>query len=598
VEFNASAPLEGLTQTDASGRYRIEVAPGRYYIATGSVNAPTFFPGTTTVEAARVFTVSSGGLIEAIDFTSYVPALQTGIRGPFVPLGTGALSGNLRFPDGTPAQGVIVIVVAASPAAAPGLMPTVMTLANGIAGIGRASSDSNGRYVLQSLPAGTYYVAAGFAEAPTFYPGVADIRAATTIAVTATTNLSNLDFTVPRPPVGVTVSGQVTGIGDVPARGATVVMNSSLPPPGAYGLPPSRPPRSIPVAVDGRFEFANVFPGPYTLQASNGNLQTELTSLTVGAEPIAELKILIRAAAVSGRILWEDDTAIPAPLLFGEAILSTASNPNIVMSTLLPIAHDGTFSRLLGADEYRFYLRQLPQEYSIVSIRAGNVDLLKETLKFTGTEPVNLEVRVAKRVVSGTGVSVAGRVLDAVTAAPSTAVRITLCCLDGGVTQRYSSPLRSDGSFLFEEIPPGHYGIGLQTPVGSPNLLVVERDVVVKDQNISGLDFSSTSGFGELSANLVVEGGTPSVLAPSAMSVVFTGSNGRVRVTAQQRLPNGPYYASLPVGDRYTVSVLNLPEGFVLKSVLGSTEVRPRNNPPVGLTPVVPVVITLAPASK
>jgi hypothetical protein len=82
------------------------------------------------------------------------------------------------------------------------------------------------------------------------------------------------------------------------------------------------------------------------------------------------------------------------------------------------------------------------------------------------------------------------------------------------------------------------------------------------------------------------------------MSIVFTGSNGRLRVTAM-RLPTGQYHATLPAGDRYTVSVLNPPEGFAVKSILGSTEVRQQNIPGFGVpAPLVPLVITLAPASK
>jgi len=72
------APLEGLTETDAAGRYRLEVTPGRYYIASGSVNAPTVYPGTTDPSAARIVSVTSRGLVEAIDFSSFVPAARSG----------------------------------------------------------------------------------------------------------------------------------------------------------------------------------------------------------------------------------------------------------------------------------------------------------------------------------------------------------------------------------------------------------------------------------------------------------------------------------------------------------------------------------------
>src|SRR5678816_4402388 len=58
TDANSPAPLEGLVQTDASGRYRLELPAGRYYIASGSVASPTYFPGTTDVASARTITVT------------------------------------------------------------------------------------------------------------------------------------------------------------------------------------------------------------------------------------------------------------------------------------------------------------------------------------------------------------------------------------------------------------------------------------------------------------------------------------------------------------------------------------------------------------
>jgi hypothetical protein len=112
------APLEGLTETDAAGRYRLEVTLGRYYIASGSVNAPTFYPGTTDPSAARIVSVTSRALVEAIDFSSFVPAARPGQIAGVATLGYGFVSGVLRFPDGTPAAGIPV--VATSVALVPG----------------------------------------------------------------------------------------------------------------------------------------------------------------------------------------------------------------------------------------------------------------------------------------------------------------------------------------------------------------------------------------------------------------------------------------------------------------------------------------------
>jgi hypothetical protein len=58
-----------LAQTDPSGYYRIEdVPPGRYIIAAGSVERPTFYPGTSNGSKARAVTVSAAMPVKDINF--------------------------------------------------------------------------------------------------------------------------------------------------------------------------------------------------------------------------------------------------------------------------------------------------------------------------------------------------------------------------------------------------------------------------------------------------------------------------------------------------------------------------------------------------
>ena len=124
-----ASPFESLSETDGSGRYRLEIAPGRYYIASGSVSAPTFYPGTLDAAMARVVTVSAGAIVEAIDFSSFVPATRMPIMGG-LPVGTGVLSGVIRFPDGSPAAGISVTAVPASQFAG-GLAPAAVAAPGG-----------------------------------------------------------------------------------------------------------------------------------------------------------------------------------------------------------------------------------------------------------------------------------------------------------------------------------------------------------------------------------------------------------------------------------------------------------------------------------
>jgi hypothetical protein len=611
---NAGTALESQAQTDAAGRYRLEVAAGRYYIASGSVGAPTYFPGTANLADARVISIAAGGLVDNIDFSSFVPASRTGTITSITllpPGSTGVLQGILRFPDGAPAAGMAVLAIPAAAIAgntgtAPGgvmRMAIVRSSSGPMTTISRlivsghniigGRTDTGGLYRLDNIPPETYYVVAGFSESPIFFPGTSDILIAKTFTTTPTTLLNTLDFTVQQP-VGVTVSGRVTALGAAPAARAAVQL-VALTPPGLpsnfslFGLPSRALNTNIVTNPDGTFELPSVLPGDYSVQASSSGVHANSLNLTVSDQPVKGLEVAIAIAVLSGRILMEDGSPVPNPWVFTDAIVTTVNDPNIIGTTMMSIANDGKFSRVVEADDYRLYLRNLPDDYIVKSMTSGTQDLLKETLKVASTTSTNIEIRVAARTGTlANETKVSGNVIDGITGLLISADRVTLCCLSSGPAERYSTPLRADGSFEFAGVPRGRYKVELESRRGQPQLQVVNSDVEVANGPVTGLTILSTPQLRQLLATISFEGGNPFPATPPL--VVFTAATGRVRVTAQRHTDTYTYIAWVPAGDRYEVSVTNLPEGYSVKSD-GQVNISAAPAPPPNIT------ITIGPSA-
>lgn len=622
----AAAPtaLESIAQTDAGGRYRLEVTAGRYYIASGSVGSPTYFPGTTNVANARVISIAAGGLTENIDFSSFVPPSLTGALGlnpvpPLPPGSTGVLEGTVRFADGTAAAGFQVVAIPKAAIPQSGAINSIRMIAvnSGIPGttsirrivnnynLGQSQTDANGRFRIESLPPETYYMVTGYADAPQFFPGTTDMLVAKTFTTTPTTRESALDFVIPSPTAGVSISGRVTALAGAPAGGATVQIDSRTmnnTPFFPFGLL-SRPLRtSATVAGDGTFETPPLFPGTYTVSAGGFGVGSESRTITIKDQAVHGVDFSLPVASLTGKILMEDGSPVPNPQLFTEAVLRTVDNPNLILTTIFPISRDGSFSRLTETNTYRFYLVDLPEEYSIVSMTSGTQDLMKETLKLTSAAPATLEVRVALRTNSPVAdtVRAGGSIRDNFTGLPTAAERVTLCCFDSGPSERLSSPLRSDGAFEFASVPRGRYELGLKAGPGQPKQLIVDNPVEV-EAPVLGMTVLSTPELRQLTVNVVMENGLP-LIPEIRPTITFSGSSGRTRIVAR-RNGNAIYLVSVPAGDRYTVSVSDLPEGYTVKSITGTTEVSrtaPVNSfggvtiPPI----LAPTVITIAPGNK
>jgi len=162
----------------------------------------------------------------------------------------GTVSGTLKTPAGAPAAGVRIGLIAVPDATAKPSEASVY--------VSFAETDKQGRYRLDSVPPGRYYLTAGQVASPTYYPAGLNRESATVLAVPQGTALSGYDFTfVPSPQPAV------------PARGGgTVVVNGRIVADDGNPLP------AVPLRVVLRPNGG----GPTSVLPLAGSFQTRITA--------------------------------------------------------------------------------------------------------------------------------------------------------------------------------------------------------------------------------------------------------------------------------------------------------------------------------
>jgi hypothetical protein len=125
------------------------------------------------------------------------------LQAPFLPGQQGVVAGRVLSMDGSPAVAVRIGALAIPDSGA--VTSNASTLAS------LAQTDASGRYRLERIPPGRYYITAGFLETPTCYPGVRSASEARVVEVGPGSTTENIDFNLARP-TGVRQSGRVPGV--------------------------------------------------------------------------------------------------------------------------------------------------------------------------------------------------------------------------------------------------------------------------------------------------------------------------------------------------------------------------------------------------
>lgn len=305
----------------------------------------------------------------------------------------GVLAGQLNTPEGRPAATTRVAAMAAPEPGSP-----VASSTSTLVSIGQ--TDANGRFRLEDVPPGRYYIVAGQVEFPTYYPGVVALSAATPISVTAGAASPALDFALSRANQDGAIEATVSVLGtNAPLAGAQLTLRS----PNATSVLTAG---MAYTDADGRATFRNLSPGQYTVQAQMdgylGLLPSGITNLATPVATIAAITIapgqppqklsmsLVRGTTISGRIT--DGNGMPITgLRVSAATLNVLNGRRTLATNKTAQTDDRGQYRLfwMGAGEYYIVAESLPQRGT-----AAQADLYRGTYY-----PGALDIAKAKPVV-------------------------------------------------------------------------------------------------------------------------------------------------------------------------------------------------------
>jgi hypothetical protein len=379
------------------------------------------------------------GLSPGIGVARQTPAASN--RGAIV----GSISGRITL-DGSPLSGERVAVLAVSPTSTQG--STLMSL---------GQTDRDGRYRLEDIPPGRYYIVTGPLEAPVYYPGVRTKTEAVIVTVVAGPVLGGQDFPL-RAPITATISGRVIREGH---SAGTIVTLTTLRPIAGRNI--SRPQAIANAAIgpDDRFEFKNVLPGDYTAVVGPNLDERAVFPIAVTDKNVTGLEWVIPAAYVARApvrftVRMDCDCRVP-PVTLRFTSERSATDPEISGSYLLQLPSEAI---AIPVGEARIAVEYteaawtpIPLGFTVTGIRAGDRDLSVTPLQVgpNGAPDVTIHIGLP---TPAPWVRINGQVTGLATAS----VRATSIRISGGpILNPIEAPINADGVFEFPKVLPGSY---------------------------------------------------------------------------------------------------------------------------------------------
>ena len=453
-----------LAVTDVDGRYQFVLpneAAGTYRVAVAALNRaylPTEYGQRRPSDQGEEITVAAGEKRDRLVITMARP---------------GVIVGRVSDENGDPVEGVALRASQVRYVDGRRRLVDMARLAQ--------PTDDLGRYRLAGLEPGEYLVSAAVGQidmwtplvdlpgyGTTYFPGTPNPAEAQRVVVGRSLDVLGIDFPIVRTRT-VRVSGRA-----VDSRGEAIT--------GGIALTPSRRSGAVvatqmgaKIERDGRFEFPNVAPGEYVLQASRhrsaGWTEGESSSqfVTVNGVDVTDLEIRTAAGStLDGHITLEGGgTFRPGQLNVSPVPVDSDLSPMIGGGPAHATVEEDLRFHLAGlTGPRRVRVTRVPSGWTLQAILLNGVDIIDTPLPFGRPDQsvTDLEVVLSRRVTAINGqVTARGR---------PAAASVLFFAADRQAwypQSRFFARIMSgtDGRFRTEGLPPGEYlAIALDTVPG------------------------------------------------------------------------------------------------------------------------------------
>jgi len=337
------------------------------------------------------------------------------------------------------------------------------------AGASRVTDDL-GRFRTYGIAPGQYIVSAtvgdtSSADLPgytrSYYPGTTNAGEAQFVSIGVSQDMSGIEVAMARTRTAL-VSGTLLDAAGQPTMGGSLKLMPSQRSDAAAAVP-----MGARITPDGRFEFGNVAPGQYVIQADRGrrNASTdgEFGTLPVAVDGVDVTNLVLQMSAgssITGSVRFDSyqGATIPAPGAIDILPAPVDPDQSPANPAYASIHDDWTFEVNGVNGPRRLQVPRVPAEWTLKEIRVRGIDVTDQPLPFgrANQSLADVEVVLTDQISEVTGPIVDGQ------GRPAPNAHVVIFATDRDRWYAASRFLRlaeagADGAVAIKGLPPGSY---------------------------------------------------------------------------------------------------------------------------------------------